>query len=329
LATLADNPFCTLEKSIRVFAPATVANVACGFDIMGFAIEQPGDEVLMRLTDEPGVVRIEKIIGDEGKLPLDPEKNTVSLVVQQLLQKVGSRHGASIILYKNMPLGSGLGSSAASAVAGLYAVNELLTRHEPDKALPARIDLLPYAMEGERLACGSAHADNVAPALMGGFVLVRSYDPLDVITIPAPLSLWVTVIHPQVEVQTRDARSILRKQISLKDATIQWGNTAGLVAGLWKCDYELIGRSMQDVIIEPIRSILIPGFDNVKINAMRAGALGCGISGSGPSIFSLSRDEIIAEEVGRKMQNAFGMLNIDSEVYISPINREGPRVVGF
>ncbi len=316
-----------MEKSIRVFAPATVANVACGFDIMGFAIEQPGDEVLMRLTQEPGIVRIEKIIGDEGKLPLDSDKNTVSLVVQHLLHQVGSHYGASIILHKNMPLGSGLGSSAASAVAGLFAVNELLTQYEPEKALPDRIDLLPYAMEGERLACGSAHADNVAPALMGGFVLIRSYEPLDVITIPAPLSLWVTVIHPQVEVQTRDARSILRKQISLKDATIQWGNTAGLIAGLWKCDYELIGRSMQDVIIEPIRSILIPGFDSVKYNAMQAGAMGCGISGSGPSIFSLSRDEETAKEVGRKMQNAFGMLNIDSEVYISSINREGPRVI--
>ena len=301
--------------------------MACGFDIMGFAIEQPGDEVVMRLTDKPGVVKIEKIIGDEGKLPMDADKNTVSLVVQQLLHDVDSRYGASIILYKNMPLGSGLGSSAASAVAGLFAANELLSRYEPEKALSKRVDLLPYAMEGERLACGSAHADNVAPALMGGFVLVRSYEPLDVITIPAPLSLWVTVIHPQVEVQTRDARSILRKQISLKDATIQWGNTAGLVAGLWKCDYELIGRSMQDVIIEPIRSILIPGFDSVKFNAMRAGALGCGISGSGPSIFSLSRDEETADEVGRKMQNAFGMLNIDSEVYISSINREGPKVI--
>lgn len=207
-----------MEKSIRVFAPATVANVACGFDIMGFAIEQPGDEVVMRLTDKRGVVKIDKIVGDEGKLPLDPDKNTVSLVVQQLLKDMDSRYGVSITLYKNMPLGSGLGSSAASAVAGLFAVNELLLRHEPEKAIKERKGLLPYAMEGERLACGSAHADNVAPALMGGFVLVRSYEPLDVITIPTPLSLWVTVIHPQVEVQTRDARSILRKQISLKDA---------------------------------------------------------------------------------------------------------------
>ncbi|MDF9800293.1 homoserine kinase [Catalinimonas alkaloidigena] len=316
-----------MEKSIRVFAPATVANVACGFDIMGFAIEQPGDEVVMRLTDKRGVVEIEKIIGDEGKLPLDADKNTVGLVVQQLLHDVNSKHGVSITLYKNMPLGSGLGSSAASAVAGLYAVNELLLRHEPGKAIKERKHLIPYAMEGERLASGSAHADNVAPALMGGFVLIRSYEPLDVITIPTPLSLWVTVIHPQVEIQTRDARSILRKQISLKDAIVQWGNTAGLVAGLWQCDYELIGRSMQDVIVEPIRSILIPGFDSVKQSAMKAGALGCGISGSGPSVFALSRDELTATEVGRKMQNAFGMLNIDSEVYVSPINRDGPRVI--
>ena len=315
-----------LSKSIRVFAPATVANVACGFDIMGFAIDTPGDEVVMTLTERKGVV-INKIIGDEGKLPLDAEKNTVGVVVKYLLEHVGSQYGAKITLYKQMPLGSGLGSSAASAVAGLVAVNELLAIHEPEKALKRREDLLPFAMEGERLACGSAHADNVAPALMGGFVLVRSYDPLDVIRIPTPDALRVTVIHPHVEVQTRDARSILRKQISLKDATIQWGNTAGLVAGLWKCDFELIGRSMQDVIIEPIRSILIPGFDAVKASAMQAGALGCGISGSGPSIFALSHDQETAEEVGRKMQNAFGALNIDSEVYISPVNRQGPRIV--
>ena len=317
-----------LERKIRVFAPATVANVACGFDIMGFAIDTPGDEVVMRLTDRAGEVVIEKIIGDGGKLPLDPDKNTVSIVVQQLLQYVGSRHGMAITLYKHMPLGSGLGSSAASAVAGLVAANELLKQYEPDKAIAQRSDLLPFAMEGERLACGSAHADNVAPSLLGGFVLIRSYDPLDVIQIPTPEALRVTVIHPHVEVQTRDARSILRKQISLKDATIQWGNTAGLIAGLAQCDLALIGRSMQDVIIEPIRSILIPGFDSVKANALQAGALGCGISGSGPSIFALSQDQKTAEEVGRKMQNAFGALNIDSEVYVSPVNTQGPRVVG-
>ena len=315
------------NRSIRVFAPATVANVACGFDIMGFAIEEPGDEAVVQLTDRPGQVVIDRITGDNGKLPLDPDKNTVSVVVKQLLAHVHSRYGMTITLHKHMPLGSGLGSSAASAVAGLVAANELLKQHEADKAIVRQSELLPFAMEGERLACGSAHADNVAPALLGGFVLVRSYDPLDVISVPTPEALQVTVIHPQVEVQTRDARSILRKQISLKDATVQWGNTAGLIAGLWQCDLDLIGRSMQDVIIEPIRSLLIPGFDSVKANAMAAGALGCGISGSGPSIFALSRNREIAEEVGRKMQNAFGALDIDSEVYVSPVNRQGPRIV--
>ncbi|WKN46251.1 homoserine kinase [Tunicatimonas pelagia] len=320
-----------MDKTIRVFAPATVANVACGFDIMGFAIGNPGDEVVMQLCEKPGLARpgvvIKRIIGDEGKLPLNPDKNTVSIVVKQLLEQVQSDYGVEITLYKNMPLGSGLGSSAASAVAGLYAVNELLLRYEPEKAIRKREDLLPFAMEGERLACGSAHADNVAPALLGGFVLVRSYDPLDVIRIPTPEGLFATVIHPHVEVQTRDARSILRKRISLEDATIQWGNTAGLIAGLWQGDFELIGRSMQDVIIEPIRSLLIPGFDSVKASAMNAGALGCGISGSGPSIFALSKSQEVAEEVGRKMQNTFGALNIDSDLYISGINQQGPRIV--
>lgn len=315
------------NNSIRVFAPATVANVACGFDIMGFAINDPGDEVVMRLTNHPGQVAIDKITGDEGKLPLDPDKNTVGVVVQQLLAQTQSRHGVAITLHKQMPLGSGLGSSAASAVAGLFAANELLKRYEPENAVAHQQALLPFAMEGERLACGSAHADNVAPALLGGFVLIRSYDPLDVIQVPTPEALRVTVIHPHVEVQTRDARSILRKQISLKDATVQWGNTAGLIAGSWQCDLDLIGRSMQDVIIEPIRSLLIPGFDSVKANALDAGALGCGISGSGPSVFALSKNQETAEEVGRKMQNAFGALNIDSEVYVSSVNRQGPRVV--
>ena len=176
------------NHSIRVFAPATVANVACGFDIMGFAIDHPGDEVVMRLTDQPGRVVIEKIVGDEGKLPLDPDKNTVGVVVKQLLAQVQSSHGVAITLYKQMPLGSGLGSSAASAVAGLFAANELLKRYEPERAMANQQDLLPFAMEGERLACGSAHADNVAPALLGGFVLIRSYDPLDVIRVPTARS---------------------------------------------------------------------------------------------------------------------------------------------
>lgn len=310
-----------MRESIKVFAPATVANVACGFDVLGFAVNQPGDEVILKLKDSSGL-KIARITGDDGRLPKDPHKNTVGVAIDCFLSHLGSKQGIEISLDKKMPLGSGLGSSAASAVAGVFAVNELLG--SPLK----QEDLLPFAMEGERLACGSAHADNVAPSLMGGFVLIRSYDPLDVVKIPTPAGLFCTLIHPQIEVQTKDARSILRKQIRLQDAVIQWGNVGGLIAGLMLPDLDLIGRSMQDVIVEPIRSILIPGFHEVKQAALDAGALGCGISGSGPSLFALSKSTEIAEKAGHAMQQAFDRLDIGSEVYVSGINNNGPVVLG-
>lgn len=309
-----------MKESIKVFAPATVANVSCGFDVLGFAVDNPGDEVILKGKSTPGI-KIVKITGDEGRLSLDPQKNTVGVSVQNFLKHIGSKQGIEISLNKKMPLGSGLGSSAASAVAGVFAVNQLLG--EP----MTQEELLPFAMEGERIACGSAHADNVAPSLLGGFVLIRSYDPLDVIRIPTPKNLFCTIIHPHVEVQTKDARDILKKQITLKSAVIQWGNVAGLIAGLMKSDYDLIGRSMQDVIVEPIRSILIPGFDDVKRSALDTGALGCGISGSGPSIFALSRDQKVAHKVGEKMKEVFEELNIGSEVYVSKINNSGPQIL--
>lgn len=221
-----------------------------------------------------------------------------------------------------MPLGSGLGSSAASTVAGVYAINELL-----DKPMAVK-DLLPFAMEGERIASGSAHADNVAPCLLGGFVLVRSYSPLDVIKLPVPKNLYATIVHPHVEVQTRDARNILRKQVELSDAVTQWGNVGGLVAGLLMEDIALIGRSLQDVIVEPVRSVLIPGFDDVKQAAMEAGALGGSISGSGPSVFALSTSLEVAKKIGKAMYDAFAQYKIESDVFVSPINPEGPKVIG-
>lgn len=309
-----------MRESIKVFAPATVANVACGFDVLGFAVNEPGDEVVLKLKNTPGL-KITKISGDQGKLPKDPLKNTVGVAIDQFLKHVGLDTGIEISLDKKMPLGSGLGSSAASAVAGVFAVNQLIG--SPLK----QEDLLPFAMEGERIACGSAHADNVAPSLFGGFVLIRSYSPLDVIRIPTPEKLFCTILHPQIEVQTKDARSILKKQISLQDAVIQWGNVGGLIAGLMMSDYALIGRSMQDVIVEPVRSILIPGFHEVKNNALEAGALGCGISGSGPSVFALSESEEIAKKIGHDMQQIFTSLNIDSEVYVSKINNNGPLIL--
>ena len=307
-------------KSIKIFAPATVANVTCGFDILGFAVHEPGDEVLLVESDSPGISIVD-IKGDDGLLPKAADKNTVSVAIQAYLEHLNLDTGIEIYLEKKMPLGSGLGSSAASAVAGVFGVNELLGK---PLSVP---ELLPFAMQGEMLACGEPHADNVAPALLGGFVLIRSYDPLDVVKIDAPKDLYATIVHPQIEIATKDARSILKKSLLLRDAVRQWGNIAGLVTGLIKEDYELISRSMEDVIVEPVRSMLIPGFDQVKASALEAGALGCGISGSGPSIFSLSRNLKTAKKVAQAMEHCFQELDINSDVYVSPVNQQGPLII--
>lgn len=307
-------------ESIKVFAPATVANVTCGFDILGFAVDQPGDEIMLRKSNS-GEVQIVQITGDNGILPKDPEKNTCGAVIRMFLRDLGSDQGVDIYLDKKMPLGSGLGSSAASAVAAIFAINELVGR-------PMKLEeLLPYAMEGERVACGAAHADNVAPGLYGGFVLIRSYDPLDVIKLKTPDELFATLVHPQIEVKTKDAREILRKQIYFKDSVKQSGNVGGLVAGLLTSDYDLISRSMHDYIVEPVRSILIPGFSIVKEAVLELGALGAGISGSGPSIFALSKDLDTANHVANKMKSIYSGFEIENETYVSRINQAGPKII--
>ncbi len=306
--------------SIKVFAPATVANVACGFDIFGFAVSNPGDEIQLT-KNNTNTLKIVEIIGDGGRLPRETEKNTSSIAIQKYLEHIGSNQGFDIVLTKKMPLGSGMGSSAASAVAGVFAANEIMGKILPQK------DLLPFAMEGERIACGSAHADNVGPSLMGGFVVIRSYEPLDIIKLKTPEELYATIVHPQVEVNTKDARNILRREVSLKNTITQMGNVAGLVAGLMTPDYDLISRSLVDVIIEPVRAILIPQFDIVKNAALENGALGCSISGSGPAMFALSKDEATAQKVGAAMQNGFKMVGIGSECYVSKINQTGPVVI--
>ncbi len=308
------------RKSIKVFSPATVANVVCGFDILGFAVNEPGDELYMELCDEPGVV-ITSIEGDEGKLPLDPDKNTVSACVKSVLRHLGKEDlGVRLKLTKKMPLGSGLGSSSASAVAGIFAINELLgcplTKHE----------LLPFAMEGEALACGHGHADNVAPALFGGFTLIKSYEPLEVIQLPVP-DLYCALLYPHVDVPTRDARQIIRSKVALKDAVVQWGNIAGLISALYQHDYDLLGRSMKDVIVEPVRSILIPEFDSMKQQALTNGALGFGISGSGPTVFSLYRNKEDAEKVLNQLKAFLKEKGIESNIYLSKVNSEGPIVL--
>jgi len=307
-------------ENIKVFAPATVANVSCGFDILGFALDKPGDEIILHKNNTSQLI-IKDITGDDGFLPREIEKNTASAVIKNILDHLNIHMGIDIILHKKMPLGSGLGSSAASSVAGAYAINALL-----DYPL-SKNELLKFTMQGEGVACGSEHADNVAPALLGGFVLIRSYDPLDVVALPTPENLYATVIHPQIEIKTKDAREILKKEIQLKNAIKQWGNVGGLIAGLFKSDYELIGRSMQDHIIEPIRSILIPGYEEVKIAAQGTGVLGCGISGSGPSIFALSEGKYTADKAGEKMSDEFKKIGIESDIYISKINSQGPMIL--
>lgn len=307
--------------SVKAFAPATVANVSCGFDIFGFAIQEPGDTVELYKRDEPGVV-ITEITGDEGRLPRQAEKNSVTVVMLALLKHLGIKDlGCEVVLRKNMPLGSGMGSSAASAVAGVVAMNELLGNPL------SRKELLPFAMEGERIASGSAHADNVGPSLLGGFVVIRSYNPLDIFTIPVPDDLYCTLVHPDIEINTKDARFILRNEVSLKNTIAQMGNVAGLVAGLMKADYDLISRSMVDVIIEPVRSILIPEFKDVKQAAISNGALGCSISGAGPSMFALSHGIENAQNAGKAMQERFASAGIESAVHVSGINQGGAVIL--
>ncbi len=305
---------------LRIFSPATVANVACGFDILGFALQSPGDEILIRRLTDTSEIRIINQT-DLPKIPTDPTQNTLGVSLQKMLTHLGDTSGFEITMTQKIRPGSGIGSSSASAAASVFGANELLGKPF------SRKELVAFAMEGERAACGAVHADNVAPALLGGFALVRSYTPLDVVELAFPEELYCTVVHPQIELKTEDSRRVLRRDIPLQTAIVQWGNIAGLVAGLFKKDYELIGRSLEDVVIEPIRSTLIPGYALVKRAAMSAGALGCSISGSGPALFALSSRLEIAQKVSEVMQAEFSRMFIESRAYVSQVNREGVQVM--
>ncbi|MBS1750435.1 MAG: homoserine kinase [Bacteroidetes bacterium] len=304
-------------KQCTVHAPGTVANLVCGFDILGLALNDPSDIMTIKLIDKPEVI-IHNI--DEFNLPTDPKKNVAGVPLLDMIERLDNQAGFEIRIEKKIKPGSGLGSSAASAAGGVVAANHLLGN------LFSRNDLVQMAMLGERLASGVKHADNIAPCIMGGVTLIRSILPLDIISIPSP-PLYVTIVHPQIEVRTEDARQILRKQILLKDAIKQWGNIAGLVAGLMKGDYELISRSLEDVLIEPVRSILIPAFAEVKYRCIEAGAMGGGISGSGPSIFMLSRDETTAYKVEDAMKKVYADTNISFYTYVTTVNTSGVKFV--
>jgi len=307
-------------KSVRAFAPATVANVSCGFDILGFAIDAMGDVVEVREKKNPGL-EVVSISGDSGRLPYEVNKNTCSVAIQAMLNELGQDVGIEIYLEKGLPLGSGMGSSAASAVAALVATNRLLGEPFEKK------DLLPFAMEAEKVACGAGHADNVAPSLLGGFVLIRDYQPLDVIKLSVPNGLYCTLLHPHFELKTSDSRSVLRDSISLKHSIIQSGNVAGLIAGLFQEDFELIGRSLRDVIAEPYRATLIPGFYEVKDAVKAAGALGMGISGSGPTLFALSKGENNVQSIIEAAQQVYDSIGLGVDTYHSAINTQGAFVL--
>ena len=304
-------------SSVTVLSPASVANLVCGFDVLGMSLSSPCDEMKVERTEEPGIT----IRHTDGyRLPTVPEQNVAGAALLALMHEWGQPAGFSVTINKCIKPGSGLGSSAASAAGMVVAANRLLGSPF------SREDLVRFATAGEKVASGVKHADNIAPCIYGGITLIRSIFPLDIVALPAP-QLYVAAVHPQIEVKTSDARQILRKEVLLKDAIKQWGNIAGLVAGLLKNDYGLIGRSLEDVIIEPVRSILIPGFAEVKKGSKEAGALGGGISGSGPSIFMLCEQEGIAREVEKVMQRIFDQIGIAYHTYVTTVNPTGVTVV--
>ena len=302
---------------IKVHAPATVSNVVCGFDCLGFALAEPFDEMTLRMIDEP-VVRITH--HDDFGLSADPEKNVAGVALSAMIDAAGLDHGFEVEITKHIKPGSGIGSSSASSCGAVVAANRLLN----DRF--SKPELVEFAMAGERLASGAKHADNVAPCVYGGFTLVRSLDPLDIVALEFP-QLFATVIHPQIEIKTSEARAILPSHVPLADAVINWSNLGAFVAALGKGDHELISRSLVDRIVEPARSPLIPMFDEIKSSSVSAGALGGGISGSGPSIFMLSKTRETADMVGQAMTQVYDSTGIDFNVYVSGIHRHGVRII--
>jgi homoserine kinase len=309
------------SSSVKVSTPATVSNVGCGFDVMGFASDITSDEVIVKLTNKKEI-SISKISGDGGKLPFDIELNTCTKSMLAILKSLQLKIGLDVNIFKKIGFGSGLGSSAASAVAGAFALNELLGKPF------TKYELLNFAMEGEKIASQATHADNVAPCLFGGFVLIRAYNPIDLVPLKPAENLFCTIIHPQLEIKTSEARKILGKTIPLKTGITQWGNVGALVAGIINEDIELIGRAVQDAVAEPKRAALIPGYYDIKNAALQAGAKGCNISGSGPAIFAFSGKEDDAWKIGKAMKKVADNQKIKNRIYVSRINKSGPKVIG-
>ena len=308
-------------RRVRVFAPASVSNLGCGFDIFGMALERPGDEVVVRAAKGSGIVSV-SVAGEGGRVPTDPVRNAAALAVDGVLHRLGSAAGVAIEVRKGIPLASGLGGSAASAVAGAVAADALLGGNLD------RTALLECAMIGERKGSGADHADNAAPSLIGGFVLVLPGRPPKMVQLPTPDDLMVAVAHPAMEVETRRARMILGDTIPLSAGVQQWGNAAGMVAGLLRGDWELIARCMRDAVAEPVRAQLVPGFEAVKAGAIEAGAVAAGLSGSGPSVLALCRGRTAAEKAAAAMAEVFReAAGVASDLVVSRANAEGARIL--
>lgn len=305
-------------NEVKIFCPATIANLNCGFDILGLCLETIGDEMIIRKSVKKGIT-ISKIVG--ANLPLETEKNVAGVAALALLKEFDLDYGFEIEIYKNIKAGSGIGSSSASAAGAVFGINELLGKPF------SRVELVHFAMKGEVIASGSEHADNVAPCLLGGFTLIRGYEPLDIIQIKSPKELYAVVLHPHIEVKTSDARAVIQPMIPLKLAITQTGNLGGCIAGLYTNDYELISRSLQDVLVEPFRKHLIPNFDEVKNVAIQNGALGAGISGAGPSIFALCKGKSSAKKVANAMKNSYISTQISFDIHISKVNAVGTKTI--
>lgn len=308
-----------MRNEVKVFCPATVSNVGPGFDLLGFALETPGDELIVRRNDLGTLQLIDE--SDTG-LPLDLDTNVAAIAASALLGELNNTDGFDIIFTKKINPGSGLGSSAASCVAAVMGINEMLG------APLSAPELLPYAMEGEQAASGSYHADNIAPALLGGFTLIRGYDPLDIKHIPYPEDLHCAVVHPDLQFKTSEGRKLIPKEFPIETALAQAGNLAGLIAGLTTSDHGLIGRSIIDLFAEPYRTQKLPEFEALRKKTIETGALGSGLSGSGPSIFALCRSREIAESVAAVMKSHFSEHHITSNTYVSRVSEAGCRITG-
>lgn len=306
-------------KGIKVYSPATIANVACGFDVLGMALNEPVDEMIFRKSNFPGV-QICNIKG--ANLPKQSDKNVVGVVLEKLLHYLpNKKYGIEVDILKNIKPGSGIGSSAASAAGAVIGANYLFGNYFKTN------ELISFAMEGEKFACGTPHADNVSPAILGGFTLVKNNGTsgTEIISLPSLKKLWATIIHPQIEIKTSEARKILKKTVLMKDATIQWGNVGALVSALYREDYCLLGKCLEDFIVEPIRSTYIPAFYSLKTKCKKVGALGGSISGSGPSVFMFSKSKEIANKIAECMNEIYNEMNIQYKIYISPVNNSGVK----